>query len=264
MLCIVMEYAGGGDLASRIEKHRTHGSSFSEKEIWNIFVQVVRGLKELHDMKILHRDIKAANIYLTSDGVAKLGDMNVSKIAKSGMLYTQTGTPYYASPEVWKDLPYDGKSDIWSLGCVLYEMAALHPPFMAESMKELYRKVVRGDYAHLPSMYSYEMDSLVKSLLQVNPALRPDCDRVLESVGVKNHLGETLKRLEPPKSSGGALLSTIKVPMNLRNINQRLPRPNYDPPAYLRGIHSSQGDARLDHRQSPKAGSRESMIAPKK
>ncbi len=65
---------------------------------------------------------------------AKLGDLNVSKIAKNGLLYTQTGTPYYASPEVWKDEPYDAKSDIWSLGCVIYEMTTLEPPFKAEDM----------------------------------------------------------------------------------------------------------------------------------
>lgn len=86
---------------------------------------MVQGLKALHDIKIYHRDMKSANIFLNKDGTVKLGDMNVSKIAKKGLLYTQTGTPYYASPEVWKDKPYDHKSDVWSLGCVLYEMTTL-------------------------------------------------------------------------------------------------------------------------------------------
>jgi len=88
-------------------------------------------LKALHDLKIVHRDIKCANIFLTKEGKVKLGDLNVSKVAKKGLLKTQTGTPYYASPEVWKDKPYDFKSDIWSLGCVLYEMITLSPPFTA-------------------------------------------------------------------------------------------------------------------------------------
>ena len=238
MLCIVMEYAAEGDMMSKIEKHRSKGTSFSEKEIWHLFIQTVRGLKALHDMHIFHRDIKAANIYLTSDNVSKLGDMNVSKIAKAAMVYTQTGTPYYASPEVWKDLPYDGKSDIWSLGCVLYEMAALRPPFLGESMKDLFRKVTKGEYSHIPSMYSFELGSLIKSLLQVNPANRPTCDQILETACVQTNLGETLKRLEPPKSSSGQLLGTIKVPMNFKAINQHLPKPNYNPPGY-RSIHSS-------------------------
>jgi NIMA (never in mitosis gene a)-related kinase 1/4/5 len=94
-----------------------------------VFISVVRGLKVLHKMKIFHRDLKPANIFLFKDGTAKLGDLNVSKVAEKGLLYTQTGTPYYASPEVWKDQAYDSKSDIWSLGCCLYEMTTLKPPF---------------------------------------------------------------------------------------------------------------------------------------
>jgi NIMA (never in mitosis gene a)-related kinase len=92
-------------------------------------------------MNILHRDLKSANVFLNKSGSAKLGDMNVSKLAKKGLLLTQTGTPYYASPEVWRDLPYDNKSDIWSLGCVLYEMCALKPPFRADDMEGLFNKV---------------------------------------------------------------------------------------------------------------------------
>ncbi len=78
------------------------------------------------------------------DSTAKLGDLNVSKVAHKGLGYTQTGTPYYASPEVWKDQPYDAKSDIWSLGCVLYEMITLKPPFRADNMENLYKKVLKG------------------------------------------------------------------------------------------------------------------------
>ena len=64
--------------------------------------------------------------------IVKLGDLNVSKVStKDGMNYTQTGTPFYASPEVWRDEPYNNKSDIWSLGCVLYEMLTFKPPFEA-------------------------------------------------------------------------------------------------------------------------------------
>jgi NIMA (never in mitosis gene a)-related kinase len=80
--------------------------------------------------------------------------LNVSKVLKKDLADTQTGTPYYASPEVWKDQPYGVKSDIWSLGCVLYEMAALKPPFIAHDLKGLYRKVCAGKYDKLPSTYS--------------------------------------------------------------------------------------------------------------
>ena len=90
---------------------------------------MLRGLKSLHDLNIVHRDIKCANLFLMKSGDLKLGDLNVSKVAKQGMLQTQTGTPYYASPEVWSDKPYNEKSDIWSLGCVLYELIMTKPPF---------------------------------------------------------------------------------------------------------------------------------------
>lgn len=121
-LCIVMEFADGGDILQLIDQKKKSGSHFSEKMVWHYFIQMVRGLKALHDLKICHRDIKCANLFVTKSGLIKLGDLNVSKIQKQGLLRTQTGTPYYACPEVWKDMPYDNRSDIWSLGCVLYEM----------------------------------------------------------------------------------------------------------------------------------------------
>lgn len=126
---------------------------------------MVRGLRCLHEIQIFHRDLKSANIFLNKDGTAKLGDMNVSKVAKKGMLYTQTGTPYYASPEVWRDQPYDNKSDIWSLGCVLYESITLKPPFRADDMQGLYKKVLRGVYPKIPNVYSSDLANLVKALI---------------------------------------------------------------------------------------------------
>jgi len=151
-----------------------------EKQLWKVLIQSLRGLKALHDLKIFHRDMKSANIFLWKDGTAKLGDLNVSKIAKKGLLYTQTGTPYYASPEVWKDQPYDHKSDIWSLGCVVYEMCALVPPFRADDMNGLFKKVLKGQYPAIPSHYSMDMRIVIKTMLQVNTANRPDCDQLLE------------------------------------------------------------------------------------
>lgn len=93
--------------------------------------------------------------------------MNVSKVAKKGLLYTQTGTPYYASPEVWKDQPYDSKSDIWSLGCVLYESITLKPPFRADDMAGLYKKVIKGIYPKIPSHFSSDLNNAVKATMVV-------------------------------------------------------------------------------------------------
>ena len=151
----------------------------NEDDVWKIYIQVVRGLKALHDIKIYHRDLKTANIFLMKDGSAKLGDMNVSKVAKKGLLYTQTGTPYYASPEVWSDKPYDHKSDIWSLGCVLYESVTLKPPFRAEDMNGLYKKVLKGIYPKIPNVFSSELAQIIKAMVQVQPQMRPSCDTIL-------------------------------------------------------------------------------------
>ena len=111
-----MEFADNGDLFQQICNHQEKGTYFPEKEVWSIFIQILLGLKALHELNIMHRDLKSANVFLYKNSLAKLGDLNVSKVAKEGLSYTQTGTPYYASPEVWKDQPYNEKSDIWSLG----------------------------------------------------------------------------------------------------------------------------------------------------
>lgn len=125
-----MEYADSGDLYQKINEMRMTQSPMSEKEIWMIFIQITKGLRAIHDMNVMHRDLKCANVFMNRDGSVKLGDMNVSKVTnKEGLNFTQTGTPYYASPEIWQDKPYDIKSDVWSLGCVLYEMITLRPPF---------------------------------------------------------------------------------------------------------------------------------------
>jgi NIMA (never in mitosis gene a)-related kinase len=87
-LCIVMDYADGGDLYNKILSYKKKGQNMPEKEVWHYFIQIIRGLATLHDMKIIHRDIKCANLFITKEGVLKLGDLNVSKIANKGMLLT--------------------------------------------------------------------------------------------------------------------------------------------------------------------------------
>jgi NIMA (never in mitosis gene a)-related kinase len=187
-----MDLADGGDLQSKINHYKRINSIIPEKEIWRYFIQMVTGLEALHEKKIVHRDIKCANLFLTKSGILKLGDLNVSKVAKRGLLHTQTGTPYYASPEVWQDKPYDYKSDIWSMGCVLYELCALNPPFRAADMKGLYYKVIKGQYPPIPASYSQDLQNMVKALLQINPSNRPTCTKILTMPGTHSHLSMTL------------------------------------------------------------------------
>ncbi|MCQ2821659.1 MAG: protein kinase [archaeon] len=227
-----MEFADKGDLFQKITACRKCGAHFEEQDIWRVFIQMVKGLQALHELKILHRDLKSANIFLYSDGLAKLGDLNVSKVAKKGLGYTQTGTPYYASPEVWKDQPYDSKSDIWSLGCVTYEMASLKPPFRAENMEGLYNKVIKGKYPKLPSYYSGDLDEIIKLLLQVNAKDRPSCAQILRHPLVVKRLeffkeNSKVKDCLTSEAEESELLKTIMIPKNISSLRERLPGANY-------------------------------------
>jgi NIMA (never in mitosis gene a)-related kinase len=204
---------------------------------------MLAGLKALHDIKIMHRDIKCANILVTKEGGCKLADFNVSKVInKNGFLQTQTGTPYYASPEVWSDQPYNFKSDIWSLGCVLYEMAAQRPPFKANDMKGLYKKVVSGSYPPLPSRYSSEFKEVIRLMLQPKPNLRPNCEQVLTLPATLHKMSELstfdenvvcsisncqISGFEENAADPGSLINTIKLPRSLKQLAERLPKPNY-------------------------------------
>ncbi|CDW84557.1 protein kinase domain containing protein [Stylonychia lemnae] len=233
-LCIVMEYADGGDLLSKINSLKKEGKHMKEEDVWSIFYQMVVGLQALHKVKIVHRDIKCANVFLTKEGFVKLGDLNVSKIAKMGVLKTQTGTPYYASPEVWQDKPYDKRSDIWSLGCVLYELIALHPPFEAKDMQGLYKKVLTGVYPKIPSSYSSDLNAMLKALLQVEPKNRPTTKQIMHLpvfIGKYNEIRENKAKDfedEHTYDDQNMLLGTIKVPKNLRLLSERLPKSNYE------------------------------------
>jgi len=235
-LGIVMEYADKGDLFQAIAERKKTKDYFTEQEIWKAFIQLLKGLKALHDFKILHRDIKSANVFLFDGGICKLGDLNVSKVARKGLSYTQTGTPYYASPEVWEEKPYDSKSDIWSLGCVIYEMITFRPPFQAQSMEELYRKVMRGIYPKIPSKYSEDLSDAIKLMIQVEPGARPTCEELLKMPMIYKRIeffNETKSfDLDEEKNENLnkqlQLLKTITVPNRLENLSKNLPKPNYN------------------------------------
>ena len=240
-LCIVMEYADRGDLYQKIVQFKRSGCLIEETDVWRIFIQMTRGLKALHDLQILHRDLKSANIFLFSDGSAKIGDCNVSKVVYKGLGYTQTGTPYYASPEVWNDEPYDNKSDIWSLGCVTYEMLTLHPPFRAESMDGLYQKVIKGQFGKINCRYSNDIYEMIKFLLKVNPIDRPNCLQILKHPLVVKRIDffkaqEGFNEEDFDEMDEGKLLKTLRVTKNMLFLSEQLPNPNYDTPKNNKSI----------------------------
>eukprot|EP01061_Rhynchopus_euleeides_P008540 TRINITY_DN17671_c0_g1_i1.p1 TRINITY_DN17671_c0_g1~~TRINITY_DN17671_c0_g1_i1.p1 ORF type:complete len:533 (+),score=223.79 TRINITY_DN17671_c0_g1_i1:43-1641(+) len=195
MLWIVMEYADGGDLGQRLKEQRKKQTEtgmvyFEEQLIMMWFLQICMALKHLHDSHIIHRDVKTANIFLTSKNVVKLGDFGISTVLKdtTAVAYTVCGTPYYFSPEICQNKPYGSKSDVWALGIVLYEMATLRRPFNAKGLKELMKKIVTGTVDPIPSHYDPQLALLIGKLLTVHPTMRPSINRVLESSYVQDSL----------------------------------------------------------------------------
>lgn len=185
-LWIVIEYADDQDLYQKVSKRLKTQDYYDEDKVWYIFLQLLKGLKALHDCRIMHRDLKSANVFMNKDLTVKLGDMNVSRLADdNGLNYTQTGTPYYASPEVWKDKPYDFKNDIWSMGWVLYEITWLKPPFKAPDMQKLYEKIMKGQYERIPKIYSQDLAIVIKSMLQVKTKYRPTIDELFDHEIIK-------------------------------------------------------------------------------
>ena len=158
-----------------------NGKYFPEKQVVDWFTQMALAIKHCHDKKIIHRDLKSQNIFLTSKNFVKLGDFGIAKVLTHTMDKANTviGTPYYLSPEIIQGHPYNLATDIWSLGIILYEMCALKPPFNANSLSDLGAKIVKGTFQPIPAHYSKELKSLISQLLTVSSHKRPNINKVL-------------------------------------------------------------------------------------
>ncbi|XP_040189080.1 serine/threonine-protein kinase Nek1 isoform X8 [Rana temporaria] len=194
-LYIVMDYCEGGDMFQRINTQK--GILFSEDQILDWFVQLCLALKHVHDRKILHRDIKSQNIFLTKSGTIQLGDFGIARVLSSTVELARTciGTPYYLSPEICENRPYNNKSDIWALGCVLYEMCTLKHAFEAGNMKNLVLKIIRGSYPPVSMHYSYDLRNLLSLLFKRNPRDRPSVNSILE----KPFIFKRIEKFLPPQ-----------------------------------------------------------------
>ncbi|XP_058659117.1 serine/threonine-protein kinase Nek1 isoform X7 [Ammospiza caudacuta] len=194
-LYIVMDYCEGGDLFKKINAQK--GILFSEDQILDWFVQICLALKHIHDRKILHRDIKSQNIFLTKDGTIQLGDFGIARVLNSTAELARTciGTPYYLSPEICQNKPYNNKSDIWALGCVLYEMCTLKHAFEAGNMKNLVLKIISGPFPPVSMHYSYDLRNLLSQLFKRNPRNRPSVNSILE----KNFLAKRVEKFLTPE-----------------------------------------------------------------
>lgn len=217
-LAIVMDYADGGDLHQRIRKMRHEGRVFGEDRVLRWFTEATLALKYLHDKYVLHRDLKSQNLFLTSQDRLRLGDFGISKVLESTAAFAMTaiGTPYYLSPEICMEQPYSFASDVWSLGCVLYELAALRVPFDAPSLQVLVQKITRGPAPSLPA-YSPEMRQLCGDLLHRDQTQRPSAQEILQRPIVQDEIRRMLRE-EQSKGAAQSARAMVESPLRPRSL----------------------------------------------
>ncbi|KAL6449843.1 nimA G2-specific protein kinase nimA [Candida maltosa Xu316] len=200
---IYMEYCEGGDLAKVIKNFKNSKDNIPEEFIWQVLVQILSALHRCHygvdaekvnlftktvepkySNTVIHRDIKPDNIFVGTS--IKLGDFGLAKmLTANDFAKTYVGTPYYMSPEVLLDHPYSPVCDIWSLGCVLYELCTLEPPFKAKTHLQLQAKIKRGAIEEIPDIYSSQLRALIKQCITVDPESRPTCFELIDSLAIR-------------------------------------------------------------------------------
>ncbi len=193
---IAIEWADKGDLKRFIKKICQEGDKLDEIRLIEYTRQLGSALQHMHEKRIIHRDLKPANILIFSDGTLKLGDLGLGRYMSDETFkaFSKVGTPLYMSPEVIRNDGYDFKSDVWSLGCVIYELVTFKSPFRTDekiSLYDLFTKINKGDYPKiLDEKYSPFIKDLIEKMLKVNPEERVS----LEEVRIIKIGSETFRR----------------------------------------------------------------------
>jgi len=203
-LCIVMQYCEGGDLTTLIKNQE--GKFFPEEQILDWFIQLCLALRYIHQRRIIHRDLKSQNIFLTKKRHVRLGDFGIARVLNgtNELAMSVVGTPYSLAPEVCENKPYSFSSDIWAAGCVLYELCTLKHAFDAHNLLGLVWKIVSESYPPIPAHYSPELHDLVAAMLAKDPAARPSIDAILEKGFIRARLHSQIKAKMSLKSKKDA------------------------------------------------------------
>nr|KAF6335542.1 NIMA related kinase 4 [Pipistrellus kuhlii] len=188
LLYIVMGFCEGGDLYRKLKEQK--GQLLPESRVVEWFVQIAMALQYLHEKHILHRDLKTQNVFLTRTNIIKVGDLGIARVLENhcDMASTLIGTPYYMSPELFSNKPYNYKSDVWALGCCAYEMATLKHAFNAKDMNSLVYRIIEGKLPPMPKDYSPELAELIRTMLSKRPEERPSVRSILRQPYIKRQI----------------------------------------------------------------------------
>ena len=219
-LNIVMEAAEDGDLNKQLDFAKKSNLFFKENVIWEYLIQLLKGIEFLHNHQIIHRDLKCANIFVTKNGILKIGDMNVSKLTDRNYARTTVGTPYYIAPEVWDNQKYDYKCDLWSLGCIIYELCNKVAPFRGTNFETLRDNIKSGKYNPISQRYSQDLKQIISMMLITNPNKRYSAKELLNTSIIQKRMNYKISNNQNQKF---IFIKPIKLPENLKDINDILP-----------------------------------------
>ncbi|XP_072576982.1 serine/threonine-protein kinase Nek4 isoform X10 [Vulpes vulpes] len=210
LLYIVMGFCEGGDLYRKLKERK--GQLLPESQVVEWFVQIAMALQYLHEKHILHRDLKTQNVFLTRTNIIKVGDLGIARVLENNgdMANTLIGTPYYMSPELFSNKPYNYKSDVWALGCCVYEMATLKHAFNAKDMNSLVYRIIEGKLPPMPKDYSPELAELIRTMLSKRPEERPSVRSILRQPYIKRQISLFLEATKAKTSKSNIKNSDSK------------------------------------------------------
>ncbi|KAH0630051.1 hypothetical protein JD844_012637 [Phrynosoma platyrhinos] len=206
-LYIVMTFCEGGDMYHKLKEQK--GQLLPESQVVEWFVQIAMALQYLHEKHILHRDLKTQNVFLTRSNIIKVGDLGIARVLENqyDMASTLIGTPYYMSPELFSNKPYNYKSDVWALGCCAYEMATLKHAFNAKDMNSLVYRIIEGKLPPMPKDYSIQLKELIRTMLSKKPEERPSVRSILRQPYIKHQISLFLEATKAKTSRNHKKLS---------------------------------------------------------
>lgn len=254
-MCIVMRYCSGGSLAGQISQAWRRSKPFTEEQVLTWFTQTLLALKYIHEKHLLHRDLKPDNLFLKRDGTLQMGDFGTCRVLEhtAACAKTQVGTPYYLSPEVCQAKPYSWQADMWSTGCILFELCSFKVPFDAPSISCLVKKICRDPAPQLqPHQWATEVQELVGELLTKDPTIRPSAADMLTRPKIQSSIERLVVAVQVAHDDNGSV-SDVTTKRRQRATLPALARPCFHPS--LIGAAATEPIRRLCH-QAAKSISR--------